>query len=82
MIFVSIARGRPLTLALSPQAGRGNQNHSVGEAAPSPKRVRQENWPQLLLPVCGEKVADRPDEGPNPPSSNVFPGGTIHVPHP
>ncbi|NRP70217.1 hypothetical protein ILFOPFJJ_01096 [Ensifer psoraleae] len=39
--------GLPLTLALSPQAGRGDW-----EVATS-----------LLRPACGEKVAGRPDEG-------------------
>ncbi|PST29018.1 hypothetical protein CN138_02330 [Sinorhizobium meliloti] len=38
----------PLTLTLSPRAGRGDEY----DAAASP-----------LRPACGEKVAGRPDEG-------------------
>ena len=37
----------PLTLALSPRAGRGDDR----------------GCRLSLLPACGEKVADRPDEG-------------------
>jgi len=39
----------PVTLTLSPQAGRGD----IGQAETAPH----------LLPACGEKVAVRPDEG-------------------
>ena len=47
----------PLTLTLSPQAGRGDLPHErllAGERCAA----------YLLRPVYGEKVAGRPDEGP------------------
>jgi hypothetical protein len=53
-LFVSYGRA---DLTLSPQAGRGDvarERSLVGEAGAT----------CVLRPVCGEKVAGRPDEGP------------------
>jgi len=46
----------PLTLTLSPQAGRGSLPHVALE-------IWQGGSAFSLLPVCGEMVAGRPDEG-------------------
>jgi hypothetical protein len=61
----NLSTGLPLTLTLSPQAGRGDDRD---------RRLS-------LLPVYGEKVADRPDEG--PVSSRLAPSfsGEAHAPH-
>ena len=48
--------GLPLTLTLSPQAGRGDLPH---ESSRNEENVAA----YLLRPACGEKVAGRPDEG-------------------
>jgi len=46
----------PLTLTLSPQAGRGDVPHE--------RVLLEENSAAYpLRPACGEKVAGRPDEG-------------------
>ncbi len=46
----------PLTLTLSPQAGRGDVPHAMA-------RVWENGAATSLRPACGEKVAGRPDEG-------------------
>ena len=46
----------PLTLALSPQAGRGDVPRETS-------MVWENTAAYLLRPVYGEKVAGRPDEG-------------------
>ena len=54
---------RPLTLALSPQAGRGD-DRAFGRSL-GLKRSWDDRASRIsLLPACGEKVPDRADEGP------------------
>ncbi|TAA64323.1 hypothetical protein EXZ48_03375 [Shinella sp. JR1-6] len=50
-------RRLPLTLTLSPQAGRGDLPHE-------PVLIAENGAAYPLRPVYGEKVAGRPDEGP------------------
>ncbi len=46
----------PLTLTLSPQAGRGDVSSDTSMAWENAAAY-------FLRPACGEKVAGRPDEG-------------------
>jgi len=80
MRVLSMVPRRPVTLALSPQAGRGDDRRFG--FFPSKLLAVEESRHESLLPARGEKVPDRPDEGLNPPSSARVKGGAIHVPHP
>ncbi len=56
----------PLTLTLSPQAGRGKETAVapfLNVAAKRSRRWGRVRAANLLLPACREKVAGRPDEG-------------------
>ncbi len=64
-MMMNFSAGLPLTLALSPQAGRGDYG------------VRR----LFLRPVYGEKVADRPDEGPVSSRTASSFSGEAHAPH-